>query len=366
MVKYLVMESAKQLNYFPNKNGVSKYYNIDYERHCEYRIGEYVLAHDEPKRTNTNAPQALDCIYLRALDSIQEGHELLHLQTNSVIKRRKLTKRVLTPSIIRMVYRLVEIDEMPKGLKIANRADTLLWIEGVDYDEELFDEDDHQPNEENEYEEDSYEILEEYDGMDENDLAEIMDEPHGFHIPDETNRNEVVEQNKNDEEVDDDDDDEDYEDSEADDVLLGANEEEEENNPTLRRTNRVRTPNPRYHHLHANKSQIEEYNQDTTNVIAYMMTHYNYTMAGMNDIETFSFIQTYSLNTYSLNQGLKRFGERGWKAAHKEVRQLHDRIVFEPIHIEDMTPLERKRATESLIFLAEKRDETIKARMCAR
>jgi hypothetical protein len=44
MVKYLVMESAKKLNYFPNKNGVSKYYsprmilhqeNIDYERHCE-------------------------------------------------------------------------------------------------------------------------------------------------------------------------------------------------------------------------------------------------------------------------------------------------------------------------------------------
>jgi hypothetical protein len=110
MVKYLVMESAKKLNYFPNKNGASKYYsprmilhqeNIDYERHCEYRIGEYVLAHDEPKRTNTNAPRAaLDCIYLRALDSIQEGHELLHLQTNSVIKRRKLTKMVLTPSII--------------------------------------------------------------------------------------------------------------------------------------------------------------------------------------------------------------------------------------------------------------------------
>jgi hypothetical protein len=27
MVKYLVMESAKKLNYFPNKNGVSKYYS---------------------------------------------------------------------------------------------------------------------------------------------------------------------------------------------------------------------------------------------------------------------------------------------------------------------------------------------------
>jgi hypothetical protein len=262
-----------------------------------------------------------------------------------------------------MVHQLSEIDEMPKGLKIANRADLILfdsaWIAGVDYDEELFDDDGHQPNEENEDEEDSYEMLEEYDGMDENDLAEIMDEPHGFHVPEETNQNEDVEQNNNDEEVDDDDD-EDYEDSDADDVSLGANDKEEENNLTLCRTNQVRTPNPRYQHLHANKSQIEEYNQDTANVIAYVMTHCNYTMAGMNDIETFSFIQT-----YSLNQGLKRFGERGRKTAHKEMRQLHDRVVFEPIHIEDMTPLERKRAMESLIFLAEKRDETIRARMCA-
>jgi hypothetical protein len=365
MVKYLVMESAKKLNYFPNKNGVSKYYsprmilhqeNIDYECHCEYRFGEYVLAHDEPKRTNTNAPRALDCIYLHVLDSIQEGHELLHLPTNSVITRRKLTKMVLTPSIIRMVHRLAELDEMPKGLKIANRGDIILfdsaWIAGVDYDE--FDDDDHQPNEndeddhqriENEVEddsngheeEDSYKRIEEYDGMDENDLAEIMYEPHGFHVPDETNRNEetVVDQT-NDEEFDedDDDDDEDYDDSDDEDVSLVANDEEEEVSPTLRRTDRVRTPNPRYQHLHANKSQIEDYNQDTAQVTAYVMTHYNYTMVGMNDIETFSFLQT-----YSLNQDLERFGERGRKVAHKEVQQLHNCVVFEPIHIEEMTVL---------------------------
>jgi hypothetical protein len=154
------MELAKKLNYFPIKNGVLKYYsprmifhqeNIDYERHCEYRIGEYVLAHDEPKRTNTNAPRALDCIYLRALDSIQSGHELLHLQTNSVIKRRKMTKMVLTPRIIKMVHRLAEIDEIPG-------ADLIVFdsasIAGVDYDEELFDDDDRQLNEDDEEDED--------------------------------------------------------------------------------------------------------------------------------------------------------------------------------------------------------------------
>jgi hypothetical protein len=83
-------------------------------------------------------------------------------------------------------------------------------------------------------------------------------------------------------------------------------------------------------------------------------------MAGMNDDETFSFIQT-----YSLNKGLKTFGDRGKEAAQKEMKQLHDRVVFEPILIADMTPQERKRAMESLIFLTEKRDGTVKARTCA-
>jgi hypothetical protein len=47
------------------------------------------------------------------------------------------------------------------------------------------------------------------------------------------------------------------------------------------------------------------------------------------------------------------------------MKQIHDRVVFEPISIEKMTILERKRAMESLIFLTEKKDETVKVRVCA-
>jgi hypothetical protein len=181
----------------------------------------------------------------------------------------------------------------------------------VDYDVELFEDDDHQQPTENE-EDDSEDILEEYDGMDENEMADIMDAPHGFNVPDEANRNEetIVEQD-NDEAVDGNDDNPDYEDSEADDESFTA-DEEGPTNPVLRRTDRVRTPNPRYQHLHiSNKEHIEEYNQELAQVIGYVMTHFNYSMAGMNDLQTFSFLQT-----SSLNQGLKRFGERGRKAAH--------------------------------------------------
>ena len=126
LVKFLVMESTKKLNFFPNKNGVSKYFsprmimhheNLDYERHCKYQIGEYVQAHDEPPQTNTNAARSLDCIYLRPMDNAQGGHELLHLQTNKVVKRRQLTKVPITPSIINQVHALAVLDGMPEGQK---------------------------------------------------------------------------------------------------------------------------------------------------------------------------------------------------------------------------------------------------------
>ena len=47
------------------------------------------------------------------------------------------------------------------------------------------------------------------------------------------------------------------------------------------------------------------------------------------------------------------------------MKQLHDRIVFEPMDYHQLNTLEKKRAMESLIFLVEKRDGTIKDRTCA-
>ena len=135
--------------------------NLDYDRHCQFVFGQYVQAHQEPSPSNTNATRSFDCIYLRPTDSAQGGHELLHLQTNQVIKRRNLTPAVVTPNIIKMVHGLAHVDNMPRGLKIHNRTDQVLfdsaWIAGVDYDEELFDDENFETNYESddkEYEDD--------------------------------------------------------------------------------------------------------------------------------------------------------------------------------------------------------------------
>jgi hypothetical protein len=126
------------------------------------------------------------------MDNAQGGHILLHLQTNRVVKGRNLTKVPITPSIIKQVHALAELDGMPRGLKITNQANQVTfnsaWIAGVDYDEELFDDDidDDYDEEENEENENENENNDHYDEMDENDMADILQQPND--VPHETKK----------------------------------------------------------------------------------------------------------------------------------------------------------------------------------
>ena len=71
------------------------------------------------------------------------------------------------------------------------------------------------------------------------------------------------------------------------------------------------------------------------------------------------------LVNYSLDQGICKFKRRGFDAAKGEMKQLHDRSCWKPISVDTLTPTERKKALESLIFLVEKKCGKIKARHCA-
>jgi len=70
----------------------------------------------------------------------------------------------------------------------------------------------------------------------------------------------------------------------------------------------------------------EVYTEEVSALIALTMCHFNNKFTAMTNDQTVSFIQT-----YSLKKGLKQFGDHGKIAAHKEMKQLHDRAVFEPI-----------------------------------
>ena len=71
------------------------------------------------------------------------------------------------------------------------------------------------------------------------------------------------------------------------------------------------------------------------------------------------------LVTYSLQKGIKKFKQPGYDAAKGEMKQLHDRSCWSPIDVSSLSPTERRKALESLIFLVEKKDGRIKARHCA-
>ena len=65
----------------------------------------------------------------------------------------------------------------------------------------------------------------------------------------------------------------------------------------------------------------------------------------------------------SCHKGTKIFGEKGKQAAAKESKQQHARTCFSPMAVEALSKVERDRAQQVLMCLAEKRDGTIKGRM---
>ena len=68
---------------------------------------------------------------------------------------------------------------------------------------------------------------------------------------------------------------------------------------------------------------------------------------------------------YSTNAGIKKFKAKGESGVTKELTQMHDMNMFRPIEVESLTYDEKKKALSLLMFIREKRDSSIKARMCA-
>ncbi len=68
-----------------------------------------------------------------------------------------------------------------------------------------------------------------------------------------------------------------------------------------------------------------------------------------------------ALMHYSMGAGIKNFKERGEAGVTKELTQMHDMDMFRPVARELLTKDERTKALSSLMFLKEKRDQSVKA-----
>eukprot|EP00957_Ditylum_brightwellii_P208958 15359679-Ditylum_brightwellii.AAC.1 len=228
------------------------------------------------------------------------------------------------------------------------------WTAGVDSDEEQFDDDDYSMSSD-----ESEESEGEYDKIDKNKLAEILQEAPaqtaGVENSGNTGAHEVEENEEEEQSLSDDSNEEGDENTqqEEDDPsstlhkLEGGEEEiifgeelqksyipsddnsqqqdKQSLSPGLCQSLRERVPNQQYknYNLHLqtlSKDQIEEYGRDAAKVIGLFMAHFNKIMDSLDDKQAYSLIQR-----YSLKQGLKHFGNKGRQAVIKELRQLNNR-----------------------------------------
>ena len=98
------------------------------------------------------------------------------------------------------------------------------------------------------------------------------------------------------------------------------------------------------------------YNHDEARVLATVITTFNEHMVCAVEEQRQQYVVTYSLKA-----GINKFGEQARVSAHKEMKQLHNRSCFRPVHKCLLNESERHRAMESLLFLTEKRDKTTKS-----
>ena len=69
---------------------------------------------------------------------------------------------------------------------------------------------------------------------------------------------------------------------------------------------------------------------------------------------------------FSLNRGIKEFGDRDKDATMKELTQIHDMDTHHPLDASTLTWEQRKRALSSILFIVEKRCGDIKGKNVCR
>ena len=389
MLKYLSMVSTHQLNLFPAKGGVSAYLsphmlmtgrNLDFVKHCQVPFGAYVQANQENDPTNTQAPRTIDAIYLRPMNNIQGGHELMNLQTGLVIMRNKIWERPITDLVIRAVENMAA-EQGITTLKITGRNKVPLypadWIAGVDY-EDHDDQEHEQTNEDSDYQyDDELEDAETYDRIDPEEIDDLLHERDG------TNNNaNPINREENDDErqlqeeeepppdiapdpdpITDDDDDDDTVQTES---SRPSRERKEPDRLTFHQVpdKHVSFADDEWYKLeqchnlvaeaHPNPNQDRSYTPNKAMLIARVI----------NDINSRATIHGATFaQQYIVQRGLKKFGQRGADAATKEMDQLHQRNCFTPIDVASLSEDERRKTVDALMFLGEKRDKTVKGRM---
>ena len=76
-------------------------------------------------------------------------------------------------------------------------------------------------------------------------------------------------------------------------------------------------------------------------------------------------ITHFAMTQYGYKAALRRFADGAETAVQKELLQIHNRDAFAPQFMKALTPEQRRRALESIMTVKQKRDDSLKGRLCA-
>ena len=397
MIRHLARRVCHDINIFPNKKGISKIFspytimnrrNFSVKTECQHEPGEFVIGfQDNKENTNTPMPRGVECIYLNPTIDLQEGHELMNLQTGELINRPVIKAAPMPNWAIKRVEKLATSQGM-KTLKFFNRRREEVSFSDPDHETGVDDDDDDDEKEGdgNNEEEDDDNSQEEVEVLNDPDPNVLLVEK------DDSNRSESDLEDAEDEEfvAEENSDSEDDKKSEEFVPRRSGRETKTSNDPLknigstkgksytnmsfkcVKLQNRSQKPAKKVQFFDEDSTRMKEmkYNFFTQGLINDMYHEYSSTSAGVigsfiSDIksnikrEGISFIQQ-----FSMKKGLKTFGkENGMKSMTKEIQQLHQRNSFRPIDVNNMTDKEKSRVQDVIMFLAQKDSDEVKSRL---
>ncbi len=393
----MVKNAVKWLNTFPIKNGVSDTYSprtiiegktISYEKHCKIPFGSFVQAYeDNGEQTNTTQERTIDCILLDARE--HGGYDLLHLRAGLAVSRPYVWTAVPDAAVVKRVEALAAKDGMPevqepilgmyvrttgvyqqyqritagvkptkrckKGHQKDGKGRTLVEI--PEHASNTTDQDDDDDDSDMDVDEEDSDD----DASEPSSPEDLEDDDHSTSGLDDSPKDST-----------------DHQKSQKQKQTLGKSQGVSLEPTKPRRSSRIAKQQECSEH-HYMQVHLDHWEQETsehchfaTQALGENAFEYEY-----DEAEQFGCLlhqmlqkgytdeQLCCVQQYTLKKGIEKFGEKGQKSADDEMAQLHNRGTFRPLDVRLISPLDKKRAMEALIFMVEKRDGRIKSRTCA-
>ena len=372
---------------------------LDFKRHCHFQFGEYVQTHEQ--HDNSMMSRTVGALALRPTGNAQGGFYFLSLSTGRVLNRLRATALPMPDNVVEQVHWMAWQQRVNPGLMFGVRS-----AEGVDYEDADDSSDDDEDDEyaaDNMDAEGSEDVMDvdgprDYNHEDTGSVESESSEHAAYDAMDmvgidmntevDANRGQTVGgdqegisatrdmekvkkegdnnvesegvngQNVENEGVDgpdnngihqDADDTEERGDDQPRDERHMGTVEECDNTDDRTGYNLRRNWEWSYKHLYDPKVFSTDKGDDDQGAIAMTMTNEGSEETGQ----------------MPMKKGLKVFREPGYATVKKEMQQLHDRKVMQPVSRKDLSPSQKKEALEYLMFLKKKRCGSINGRGCA-